>query len=168
MRESQVRFIRQQGFSAPHADERLYSALMFQPRIVLCLVVLGVLLQSPWYFLALSAVLWSGALVPTHNLFNAIYNRLIALPRGLPPLGVAPGPRRIGQGMAGTLALAIGGALLSGSATTARVLEGLFGGAAMVVVFGRFCAGSYLYHRLRGGSSTRRQSLPTDAQPRYR
>jgi hypothetical protein len=41
MRGSQVRFIRQQGFSAPDSNNRLYAALMFQPGIVGCLVLLG-------------------------------------------------------------------------------------------------------------------------------
>ena len=45
----------------------LYSALMFQPRIIGGLVALGIVLQTPWLFLALSAVLWWSALVPTLN-----------------------------------------------------------------------------------------------------
>jgi hypothetical protein len=34
MRESRVRFIRQQGFATQRADEQLYTALMLQPRII--------------------------------------------------------------------------------------------------------------------------------------
>lgn len=34
MRESLLRFIRQQGFAAQRADEQLDSALMLQPRVI--------------------------------------------------------------------------------------------------------------------------------------
>jgi hypothetical protein len=41
-------------------------------------------LQSPWLFLVLSGVLWLATVVPTGNLFDAAYNRLIATrPLGL-------------------------------------------------------------------------------------
>ena len=42
-----------------------YSALMLQPRIVGGAVALGIVLQSPQLFLALSAMLWWSTLVPT-------------------------------------------------------------------------------------------------------
>jgi len=38
MRESRLEFIRQQGFASHEADDRLYSALMLQPRIIAMLV----------------------------------------------------------------------------------------------------------------------------------
>jgi hypothetical protein len=58
MRNSRLEFVREQGYSTHEADDRLYSALMLQPRIIGALVVLGMLLQSTWLFVALSAVLW--------------------------------------------------------------------------------------------------------------
>jgi hypothetical protein len=50
-------------------------------------------LQSAWLFLALSAVLWWGTIVPRRNLFDAAYNCL-AYSRGLARTPVAPAPRR--------------------------------------------------------------------------
>ena len=144
MRESQVRFIRQQGVSNPDAGSHLYSALMLQPRIVGGLTALGILLQTPWLFFGLSAALWVSALVPTLNPFDAIYNHTVARPRGLPPLGVAPAPRRVSAGLAAALALAIGVALLVGARNTSWVLEGLLGGAVIMVFLG-FCPGAYVY-----------------------
>jgi hypothetical protein len=149
MRESRVRFIRQQGFSTPSVDDELYSALMLQPRVVGATVVLGIVVQSPLLFLALSAVLLWSALVPTRNPFDAIYNRVVARPRGLAPLGTAPAPRRFAMGMAGTVALTIGIALLAGASITAWVLEGLFAVAVMQVVLGDVCGAANLYHLLR-------------------
>ena len=150
MRQSEIEFIRQLGYKNVHPDHRLYVALMFQPRTVTCVVALGVVLQSAGLFLALAAVLWLGAVVPTRNLFDVVFNRLIACPGGLPRLGVAPAPRRFAQAMAGTMALAIGVALLSGATLTAWALEGLFLIATMSVVVGRVCGPAILYLRLTG------------------
>src|SRR5262245_35339093 len=150
MRQSEIQFIRQQGFTTIDPDHRLYVALMFQPRTIAGVMALGVVLQSAWLFLALSVVLWWGAVVPTRNLFDAVYNRLVAYPRRLPPLGAAPPPRRFAQAMAATVSLAIGAALLSGATLTAWVFEGLFVVGNMVVVLGRVCAPANLYTRLRG------------------
>ena len=74
MRPSKEDFIREQGFTTEGCQKGLYSALMFQPRVITGLVIAGVVLQSPWLFLALSAVLWWSALVPSHNPFDALFN----------------------------------------------------------------------------------------------
>jgi len=149
MRASQVRFIRQQGIPGENFPESLYSALILQPRIIGVLAVVGILLQSAWFFLALSAVLWWSALVPTQNPFDAIYNHVVADRRGLPPLGTALAPRRFAAGEAGTVALAIGVALLAGARITAWVLEGVLVGGVISAVFANFCLGAYTYELLR-------------------
>ena len=146
MRDSRGRFIRMQGFTTPHVDDELYSALMLQPRIIGVIVAVGVVSQSPWLFLALSMVLLWSALVPTRNPFDAIYNHAIAGPRTLPPMATAPAPRRFAMGMAGTVALTIGIAFLSGAAITAWVFEGLFAVAVLQVVFGDVCGAANLFH----------------------
>jgi uncharacterized protein DUF4395 len=151
MRDSQVRFIRQQGISTPDPDRHLYEALMLQPRIIGGLTVVGVLLQNPWLFLTLSAVLWWGTFVPTRNLFDAIYNHLVALRRGLPRLGVALPPRRFAQGMAATVALVIGAALLRQMIAIAWIAEGVFAAGVMAAVFRDFCGAAQLYIALREG-----------------
>ena len=162
MRQSPIRFIRQQGFLEPNPPTCWYSALMLQPRIIGGLVALGVLLQSPWLFLSLSAVLWWSALVPAFNPFDALHNYLVAYPRGLPLLGAAPAPRRFAQGVAASLSLAIAAALARGAAATAWTLESLFVLALIALIFGRFCVGSYLYHVLRRGLSSYMARLKPD------
>ena len=149
MRQSHVRFIRQQGFPGETFPESFYTALMLQPRIVGSLAAVGVLFQSTWLFLTLAAVLWWSALVPTRNPFDAIYNHVVAYRRGLPPLGAAPEPRRFAAGEGGTLALAIGAALAAGATMTAWVLEGVFFAGVIAVAFLDFCPGAYTYHLLR-------------------
>jgi hypothetical protein len=149
MRESRVRFIRQQGFATQRADEQLYTALMLQPRIIGAVVALAIVVQNLVLFLVLAATLWWSALVPTRNPFDAIYNHAFARPRGLPPLGAAPAPRRFATGLAGTFALAIGVALLAGTTVVAWVIEGLLTVAVMEVVLRDNCAGANLYHLLQ-------------------
>jgi hypothetical protein len=122
---------------------------MLQPRLVGCLAAVGVLLQSPWLFLALSAALWWSALVPTRNPFDAIYNHVVAYRRGLPPLGTALAPRRFAAGEAGTVALAIAVALGAGATITAWIIEGVLIGGVISSVFADFCLGAYTYHLLR-------------------
>jgi hypothetical protein len=164
MRDTKLGFIRQQGFAVTTADDDFYAALMFQPRIVLFLGVLGAVLQSPWFFLALSALLWWNAFIPARNPFDAIYNHLIAYPRRLPALGAAPSPRRFAQGMAATDALVIATALFFQAWITTWVFQAVFVAGAAAVVFGRFCSGSYVYHLLRRGVVSQQGSLPTNAR----
>ena len=148
MRQSETQFIRSQGFNTVAPDHRLYVALMFQPRTIAAVTALGLTLQSSWLFLVLSAVLWWGALVPARSLFDAAYNHLFAFPRGLPPIPVAPAPRRFAQVMAATVTLTIGTAMVSGATAIAWVFEGLFAIALVAVVLGRICAPANLYLRL--------------------
>src|SRR5512138_3788918 len=109
-RSSELNFVRQQGFRDAGADacECQFPALMFQPRILGVLVVTALVLQSWLLFLGLSAILWWNVLVPALNPFDALYNSLIAGPRGFPRLKPAPTPRRFAQGMAATFMLTIG------------------------------------------------------------
>ena len=149
MRESQVRFIRQQGLATEDADEQLYSALMLQPRAIGVIAALGIVVQSPVVFLVLSGVLLGSALVPTRNPFDAFYNRVVARPRMLPPLGIAPAPRRFAMSMAGTVALTIGLTLLAGASMTAWFFQALFAVAAVQVVFADVCGAANVFNLVR-------------------
>lgn len=145
MRNSKLQFIRSLGYLEPRADDRLYSALMLQPRIVGGVTAIGVVLQSPWAFLALSAALAWSAMVPTRSVFDAIYNHAIARRRGLEPVAAAPAPRRFAGGLAATITLVIGLALLTGARSAAWVLEALAAVSVAAVMFGRSCAPAHLY-----------------------
>ena len=149
MRESQVRFIRQQGFAGSSFPDSLYTALMLQPRIVGCVAVAGIVLQSAWLFLMLSAVLLWSAVVPARSPFDAIYNRLIATRRGLPPLRPALAPRRFAAAEAGTVALAIAAALAAGATIAAWIIQAVLMAGVVSVAFADFCLGAYTYQLLR-------------------
>ena len=155
-------FVRQQGFGDVPASSCAYqySALMFQPRLLIAVVLLAILLQSAAMFLVLAGILWWNVLVSPRNPFDALYNRAIAGPRNLPPLTPAPAPRRFAQGMAGTILGGAGLALLTGWPRLAWILEGLVAVALGALVLGRFCLGSYLYHLLRGETHFANRTLP--------
>jgi hypothetical protein len=93
--------------------------------------------------------LWCGTVFPSLNPFDALYNYAVARRRGLPPLEHAPAPRRFAQGMAGSVAMLIGVALLTHTTIVAWIFESLFVVASMAVVFRDSCAGADLYHLLR-------------------
>jgi hypothetical protein len=160
--QTQVNFVRQQGFGdAPAgACDLQYSALMFQPRVIGVLVLAALLLQAPYLFLALSAVLWWNVLMPSQNPFDGLYNTFIARRRQLPLLTAAPAPRRFAQGMAATFMLAIGVSLLAGWNTVAWVLEGLLLFALGALIFAGFCLGSYIFHLISGRSAFANRTLP--------
>src|SRR4051794_20395608 len=154
MRRSREFFVCHQGFPVPNASPHLYSALMLQPRMVGGLVVVGTVFQRPEVFLALAAVMAWAALVPSQNLFVALYNYTVAYPRGLPPLRVAPAPRRFSQGFAAAMSLAMGVALVAGATSMAWILEGAALVSIASVLVRRFCVPAHLYDVLRRTSSS--------------
>ena len=148
MRPSKFDFIRQQGFTTEGCQDGLYSALMFQPRVIAGVVISSVVLQSPWLFLALATVLWWSTLVPSHNPFDAFFNHVMADPMRLAAMPAAPPPRRFAQAMAATFAMGIAVTLFVGASHVAWLIEGVFVAASMSVVVRRFCLPAYVYHLL--------------------
>ena len=155
-------FILQQGFEEPTPETcpRQYSALHFQPRIVLLWLLAGILLQSIAVFCALGAVLWWSAFFPKLNPFDALYNLLFGHRSSAFHLTAAPGPRRNAQAMAGGFALACALLLQFRFLTAAYVVEGIFLAAVLALTIGGFCLGSFAYHLLRGKLAFARKTLP--------
>lgn len=154
-------FILQQGLPEPAAAScsLQYSALLFQPRLVLVILTLAIVLQAPLFFFGLATVLWLGAFAPGLNPFDALYNRGFAA-KGGAVLTPAPPPRRFAQFMAGSFAIAIGISLLLGAHTLALVLEGIFMIAVVALAFGAFCFGSFIFHILTGRATFAKRTLP--------
>jgi uncharacterized protein DUF4395 len=155
-------FILQMGFDDPASAvvTRQYSALTFQPRVVLVLAVTGILFQSPTVFAAICAMLWVSALFPKLNPLSALYNLTIGGRPGAFRLGPAPAPRRGAETMAGAFALAIALLILTGFHLAAYVLQGIFLAASLAVEFAGFCFGTFAYHLRRGNVKFALQTLP--------
>jgi Domain of unknown function (DUF4395) len=160
-------FMKQQGFveEADSICDMHFSGLYFQPRIMGPLVVVGIILQSPTFFFALSAILWWNVVFPRWNPFEMTYNRVLAAPRGKPLLTPAPPPRAFAQAMAGSFMLLVGLSLLAGWTIAAYVLEVFLVIAFSALLFGKFCLGAYIYHLLRGRVAFANSTLPW-ADPR--
>jgi hypothetical protein len=155
-------FILQQGFGdpAPSACAVQYSALHFQPRVVLIWVAVGIVLQSPVIFAALGAVLWWCALFPKLNPFDAVYNKAVASGPSRFRVSPAPPPRRTAQAMAGGFALSCALLTYLGPRVAAYVVEAVFLSAVLALTIGGFCLGSFVYHLVRGRVSFACQTLP--------
>jgi len=159
---AELNFVRQQGLRAasPQSCVYHYPALMWQPRAIGILVVVGLWFQAWSYFLALGALLWWNVAWPDLNPFDALYTHLVANPKGLPRLGPAPSPRRFAQAMAGTFMLAIGLSLFFGWRTLAWGLGAFLLTALAALIFGRFCLGSYLFFVFTGQAGFANRTLP--------
>lgn len=160
---AELNFVRQQGFkdASPETCAHQYPALMLQPRVTGILILIGLVLQAWPYFLVLSALLWWNVTLPKLNPFDALYNYLVAKPKGLPRLSPAPNPRRFGaQVIAGTFMLAIALSLFSGWNALAWGLEAVMVVALAAVIFGRFCLGTYIYLLLTGQAKFANRTLP--------
>ncbi len=155
-------FILQQGFEAPQPEDCApqYSALLFQPRVIGVVALFAMIFQSPVIFLVSSAILLWSLLLPRLNPFDAIYNFTLANKSGNVRLTLAPPPRRLAQGIAGVLMVAIGVLLLLEFNPAAYVIEGFLLIALVALNFGSFCLGSYLYHNFRGNTEFARRTLP--------
>ena len=155
-------FILQLGFEdpAPAVVPLQYSALVFQPKVVLIGVVAGILFQSPAIFAALGALLWWSALFPKLNPFNALYNRTLGSRPGAFRLGPSPAPRRGAETEAGAVALTSALLIHAGFSLAAYVVEAIFLAAALAVLIGSFCTGSFTYHLLRGRWRFALQTIP--------
>jgi hypothetical protein len=155
-------FILQQGFENPSTAScsLQYSALQFQPRVIMIWIIIGILFQKPFVFAILSAVLWWSALLPKFNPFEALYNRISGKQPGGFCINPAPPPRRTAQGIAGTLSLACTLLIFFGFNLSAYVVEGIFLAAVMALTVGGFCLGSFVYHVFRGHGKFARQTLP--------
>ena len=159
---AEVNFVRQQGFTDATSEVCVYQypALMWQPRAIGILVLVGLITQSWAYFLALWALLWWNVALPRFNPFDALYNHLVAKPKSLPRLGPAPSPRRFAQAMAGTFMFVIGLSLFFGWSILAWAFEALLVAALAALIFGRFCLGSYLLLIFTGQGRFANRTLP--------
>jgi hypothetical protein len=156
-------FILQQGFEEPNpvACPQQYSALHFQPRTVFVWILTGILLQSPFAFYLLCAVLWWSALLPKLNPFDAMYNLIVGRNElSASYLTPAPVPRRTAQAMAGIFALSCGLFLHFGFFTAAYVMEAVFLGAVLALILGGFCLGSFTFHLLSGKAAFACRTVP--------
>ena len=99
-------------------------------------------------------------ILPRLNPFDALHNWLVAGRKGRPPLPAAAGPRRFAQAMAATSTLGVGLSLWFESRPAALLFEAAVVTALTMLLVGRLCLGSYLFHVLRGQALFANRTLP--------
>ena len=119
MRKSKLEFIREQGYTAN--DDRMYNALMLQPRVVAAAAVAGVITQQPWVFAALGIALWGSVMTP------------------------APPARRFSAGLGGSGALVTAAVLAWGPPVVAWILQAMIAVSLVSVLVRRACLPARLY-----------------------
>jgi hypothetical protein len=161
-------FVLQQGLSAPAAEScsLTYSGLLFQPRIVGVVAVMGTVAEfagagaaSAGIFAGLGALLWWSAALPRWSVFDIAYNKLFAVTSGF-RLQPAPPPRRFAQTLAGAFSFVIALLISLGHPVAALILDAFFLAAIAALVFGGFCFGSYVFHLLTGRMTFANRTLP--------
>jgi len=159
---TKLNFVRQQGIEEATAQSCgiHYPALMWQPRLIVLLVLIGLLLETGGYYLALGAVLWWSALFPRLSPFDAIYNRVVARRRNRQPLGPARGPRRMSQALGGAFSIGLGLLMRAGRIEMAWTVFLIFMLFLLLLVLGRFCAGALVFYLLTGKLAYLRRTMP--------
>ena len=130
LRKSKLEFIREQGYTAE--DDRLYGALMLQPRIVAAASAAGIVTQQPWVFAALGIALAGSMMTPS------------------------PAARRFSAGFGGGVALVTAAVLAAGMTQAAWVLEAAIVMSLVSVLVRRFCVPAYVYRLLTARNSRAR------------
>jgi hypothetical protein len=155
-------FVLQQGSPGEAVDDCdfRFAGLMFQPRLIGLVVLVGLVLQAWPVFLCLSALLWWNVALPRWNPFDILYNRLVAERKSRSKLEPAVGPRRLAQAMAATTTLGVAVSLMFEWRMLAWCFEALVLAALTSLLVGKLCIGSYLFHALRGDVAFANRTLP--------
>jgi hypothetical protein len=159
-------FVLQQGLAAPPPEScpLTYSGLLFQPRLVGVVAIIGTVAAAVGavaaaaaIFAGLAALLWWSAALPRWSPFDFVYNKLFAKSFRLEP---APAPRRFAQTLAGAFSFFIALLISLGHPVAAFILDAVFLAAVAALVFGGLCVGSYVFHLLRGRRTFANRTLP--------
>jgi hypothetical protein len=136
-----------------------YAALLFQPRVIAVAALAGSAFQSALIFAVLAAILFGSAALPRLNPFDAFYNAYLS-PRSSVRLSAAPAPRRFAQLVAASMSAAIAGLLALDMNVASMAVQGVLLAAIGALVFGGFCAGSYVFHILGGRRAFANETAP--------
>jgi len=147
-----------QGFGDldDESKSRYRWPLRFTPGVGTCLVVIGLVLQSPIWLASMGLVALTGALFPRAMLIDLLYNLGFRHLLRAPPLPPTPPPRRFSY-LLSTLLL-VGSALSfsSGRPALGWMLGGMvvIGGAILASTL--WCLGSWFYRQCFDRSDVRR------------
>jgi hypothetical protein len=133
---------------------------MFQPRVIAAVVAAGTVTQAWQPFASLSVLLCWNVAFPRLNPFDAFHNRFVARPRGREPLPPAVGPRLFAQSIAATTTGGAAASLYLHATVPAILFQVAVITALTMLLVGRLCLGTYLFHLLKGKAAFANRTLP--------
>jgi len=116
---------------------------------VLCasMLIVGVVLASPWVIWALAAIATTTLFLPSHP-FNYIYNYGVRHLTGTRPLPPSTAQGKFACGVGGAWLVGVGIAFFVGATTLGYVLGGVLAAIATLVASTHVCIPSMIYNAL--------------------
>ena len=142
-----LRNLDKQGFDGLDdvAKSRQAWPLRFTPAVSVSLIVIGLVLQSPWWLAGMARVALSGALLPGGMLIDALYNIGVRHPFRAPPLPRTPKPRQFSDLISTAFLAASAVLFFAGLPVLGSVVGGLVAVAGTVLATTHWCLGSFYY-----------------------
>jgi hypothetical protein len=127
-----------------------HSALRVNQACIISLLIIAILLNTPWLVAAVAAVMLAGTAHPALAAFQQLYRQLLRPARLVRPdvREDDAAPHRFAQGLGGAMLAIAAGALFAGSALAGWILAGVVITLAAVNLFFGFCAGCFMYFQL--------------------
>lgn len=118
---------------------------------VLCasILVVGVVLASPWILWVLAAIAIPTVFLPSHP-FNYVYNYGVRHLTGTRPLPPGTPQGKFACGVGGVWLIATGAAFYMGATTVGYVLGGVLAAIATLVATTHVCIPSMIYNAITG------------------
>lgn len=138
-----------------------HNTIKFGQVTIVLVVTFAWLFDLVWLVPLLAVVLLANVAWPAWGPIRLVYRYVILPLHILRPNLVTdePAPHRFAQGMGGVLLVAATAALYAGVALGGWVLAALVAVLAAVNVFWNFCAGCFLFYRLRRAGLLRREPM---------
>ena len=138
-----------------------HNAIKFGQVTIVLVVAIAWLFDLVWLIPLLAAALLANVALPVWGPIRLAYRYVILPLRIVRPNLVPdePAPHRFAQGVGGVLLVAAAAALYGGVAAVGWVLAALVAVLAAVNVLGNFCAGCFLFYRLRRAGLLRREPI---------
>jgi len=136
-----------QSHAGPTVD---HSALRVNQACIISLLLIAILLDTPWLVAIVAAVMLAGTAHPALAAFQQLYRQLLRPARLVRPdvREDDAAPHRFAQGLGGAMLVIAGAALLAGSELAGWILVGIVIALAAVNLFFGFCAGCFMYFQL--------------------
>lgn len=157
-----LRNLDKQGFDGLDDAAKSHQAwpLRFTPAVSVSLIVIGLVLQSPWWLMGMALVALSGALLPGGMLIDTLYNIGVRHLFHAPPLPPTPKPRQFSYLISTAFLTASAVLFYAGWPVLGFVVGGLVAIAGTVLATTHWCLGSFYYRLIFRARTLRLKTGP--------